>query len=208
MWRGFKLRCRLVLLRVSSPAALALPSSPKLTPPRPNPDLHRNLFRSDVLVTFHPPLLVSSTTHPGLATTPASEPSIRSLTSSIASSIRSGILDAPSWSLLRCAHTARRLYAPLGTKLGLGEHVRLTQRFVEGLDGGGKRAEREWSEGGEGEGKSVKEVLKTPMVEREGEGYFGSGGERLEGDGVDVKALVRDLKVRRAEVCAPYHRHR
>lgn len=174
---------------------LRSPLERRADPDRPTEraDLHRNLFRSDVLVTFHPPLLVSALTHPGLITTPASEPSIRSLTSSIASSIRSGILDAPSWSLLRCAHTARRLYAPLGTKLGLGEHVRLTQRFVEGLGEEGRRAEREWSEEG-----SVKEVLKTPMVlEREQGGYFESLQREKEGE-VDVKALVRDLKVRRA----------
>lgn len=136
--------------------------------------LHRNLFRSDVLVTFNPPILVSAATHPGLATVPASESAIRSLTTTISRDIRSGILDSPSWSVLRAAHTARRLYAPLGTKLALGEHVRLTQRFVEGLSDEGRRAEKEWTEG-----ESVKGVLKTPMVlvdekkAAEGGDYFG-----------------------------------
>lgn len=155
--------------------------------------LHRNLFRSDVLVTFHPPLIVSASTHPGLVATPADEPAIRSLTSSIATSIRQGILDAPSWSLLRAANTARRLYAPLGTKVELGTHVRLTQRFVEGLSNG--RAERMWSEG---EGASVKGVLKTPMktpMRVEGGGdYFGKGKTEKE-DEEELKTLVRDLKV-------------
>jgi glycerol-3-phosphate O-acyltransferase/dihydroxyacetone phosphate acyltransferase len=97
-------------------------------------DLHRNLFRSDVLVTFHPPIVVSPATHPELLSSPdspASEVSIRELTATIAAKIRSGTLDSKSWEIIRLAHTARRLYAPLGTKLSLGEYVRLTQRFVK-----------------------------------------------------------------------------
>jgi glycerol-3-phosphate O-acyltransferase/dihydroxyacetone phosphate acyltransferase len=182
--------------------------------------LHRNLFRSDVLVTFNPAILVSAATHPGLASAPASEPAIRSLTTTIARDIKAGILDAPSWAVLRAAHTARRLYAPLGTKLALGEHVRLTQRFVEGLSDEGRRAEKEWAEG-----ESVRGVLKTPMVLVEekkavdGGDYFGGGGgaratassstgpgtgtgpklndeaPRVESN-LDVPALFRDLKVR------------
>lgn len=120
----------------------------------------QNLFRSDVLVTFHPPIFVSARTHPDLISTPAlshprdpSQPppppdaherAIRSLTASIGASIRSGILDAPSWAVIRIANTARRLYAPLGTRLTLGDHVRLTQRFVDAL--AGKRAEKTWEE--------------------------------------------------------------
>jgi len=63
----------------------------------------RNSFRSDVLVTFHPPIFVSPSTHPDLIDldpqqTPSShERAIRDLTSQIGKSIRSGILDAPSW---------------------------------------------------------------------------------------------------------------
>lgn len=124
----------------------------------------RNSFRSDVLITFNPPIYVSAHTHPDLVSTPTSnavpkdlngdmagsdeysahERAVRSLTSTIGSSIRGGILDAPSWSHLRAANTARRLYAPLGTKLTLGDHVRLTQRFVDAL--AGKRAEKKWDE--------------------------------------------------------------
>ncbi|GAA5836273.1 hypothetical protein JCM11251_001449 [Rhodosporidiobolus azoricus] len=168
--------------------------------------LHRNLFRSDVLVTFHPPIYVSPTTHPSLispsssaspgVTPEAHESAIRSLTSLIGSSIRSGILDAPSWAHLRLANTARRLYAPLGTKLTLGDHVRLTQRFVDALVG--KVAVRKWEDGeGGGQGeekerprkkaieaeKKVKkdEVWTTPMMEKkpreEGGGFFAINGD-------------------------------
>lgn len=175
--------------------ALSAESRGRLTPARP-----QNLFRSDVLVTFHKPIYVSALTHPdliapSLPTTPSPTPSaheraIRSLTATIGTSIRSGILDAPSWSVIRLANTARRLYAPLGTKLSLGDHARLTQRFVDALMG--KRAERTWDEiagvqGGEAasglkgapaEKKReretrpdvkrmlTEEVLKTPLVEK------------------------------------------
>ncbi|GAA5869339.1 hypothetical protein JCM8547_008648 [Rhodosporidiobolus lusitaniae] len=162
--------------------------------------LHRNLFRSDVLVTFHPPLYLTPQSHPSLLDPTSSdfEPSIRSLTSSIATSIRSGLIDAPSWSALREAHTARRLYAPLGTRLTLGDHVRLTRRFVEALSG--RTAERRWEEeeGVEERGK----VLKTPMREKkpvEGGGFFEVEGEKEdeeEGEMTekDLEELRRDLK--------------
>ncbi|BGP20615.1 hypothetical protein JCM10213_007151 [Rhodosporidiobolus nylandii] len=170
--------------------------------------LHRNLFRSDVLVTFHPPIYVSSSTHPSLLspslpssiTPPVSaqehESSIRTLTAQIGAQIRSGILDAPSWSFLRLANTARRLYAPLGTRLTLGDHVRLTQRFVDSL--AGKRAEKRWGE----EGREA--VWKTPMVERApggaNGGYFGvekSETEDSEGEvsEKELEELRRDLKM-------------
>lgn len=130
--------------------------------------LHRNLFRSDVLVTFHPPMYISASSHPDLVLEPSSttdssnhatpadphERAIRALTASIGASIRAGILDAPSWAVIRLANTCRRLYAPLGTRLTLGDHVRLTQRFVDALCG--RRAEKTWDEivraqAGEGE---------------------------------------------------------
>lgn len=142
----------------------------------------RNSFRSDVLITYHPPIYVSAKTHPDLVSTRETntgggeggdheksphERAIRSLTSTIGSSIRSGILDAPSWSHLRAANTARRLYAPLGTKLTLGDHVRLTQRFVDAL--AGKRAEKKWDE---------IEEEKSRKVSRENEGPGGKKGEK------------------------------
>ncbi|GAA5871807.1 hypothetical protein JCM1840_004004 [Sporobolomyces johnsonii] len=205
--------------------------------------MHRGNFRSDVLVTFHPPIYVSAATHPdlvapprldvppGVAVPPPStdvseekrtphELAIRALTSSIGTSIRSGILDAPSWAFLRLANTCRRLYAPLGTRLSLGDHVRLTQRFVDAL--AGKRAVRRWEESGDGRDWERKrgekkarasEVWRTPMREmRSSEGFFEMGsapkgsvdrGETSDGEMVSVdeeeeelQALLRDLKAR------------
>ncbi|CEQ41102.1 SPOSA6832_02777, partial [Sporobolomyces salmonicolor] len=202
--------------------------------------MHRGNFRSDVLVTFHPPIYVSAATHPDLVA-PRRRPSldsgprsdvpppptdvpeertpheraIRSLTSSIGTSIRSGILDAPSWSYIRLANTCRRLYAPLGTKLSLGDH-----RFVDAL--AGKMAVRRWEESEEERDRVRKtdekkgrasEVWKTPMREKNSsEGYSGVGitpnasvdaGDTSDGgmmtvddDDDELQALLRDLKAR------------
>lgn len=62
--------------------------------------LHRNLFRSDVLVTFHPPLVLSPTRNVDLlegdAHSSTSYDAVRKLTTEIGDKIRSGTLDAPS----------------------------------------------------------------------------------------------------------------
>ncbi|GAA5927385.1 hypothetical protein JCM3775_002532 [Rhodotorula graminis] len=193
--------------------------------------LHRNLFRSDVLVTFHPPIFVSARTHPDLIASPsltttttttsssssstpgardpsappptaapnAHERAIRSLTASIGASIRSGILDAPSWSVIRIANTARRLHAPLGTSLTLGDHVRLTQRFVDAL--AGKKADRTWDEavgaaadeGGEGErgeGEGERGERRHRVEEQ------GRGRERERAGGDDDQAAPLGVKSR------------
>ncbi|GAA6025795.1 hypothetical protein JCM11491_003228 [Sporobolomyces phaffii] len=163
----------------------------------------RNSFRSDVLITYHAPIYVSAETHPDLVSnsTTLHEPTggggdedveprqslheraVRSLTSRIGTSIRSGILDAPSWSHLRAANTARRLYAPLGTQLTLGDHVRLTQRFVDAL--AGKRAEKKWDEleddaSSSSSSSSSSQAAAAGIVERrkESAGRSRNGGER------------------------------
>ena len=109
--------------------------------------LRRMRFRSNVLVSFNPPIVLTPSTYPGLvaAATPGSphtadgQQAIRTMTATIEASIRAGMLDAPSWRVLNVAHTARRLYAPGGpSQMTLGEYVRLTQAFVDmfaGADG-------------------------------------------------------------------------
>lgn len=169
--------------------------------------LHRNLFRSSVLVTFHPPLIVTPKTHPTLiASSPSfSYDSVRLLTNQMGEQIRSGILDAPSWEFIRVANTARRLYAPLGTRLGLGDHVRLTQRFVDVL-ANKKRATTGWEEG-----LDAKVLLKKPMILRTNTGIsttttstLGFGGEtsgvqvvekKVPTSEEEIEKLVQDLKV-------------
>lgn len=56
---------------------------------------------------------------------------IRALTSKIHDKISSGTFDSPSWDLIRTAKLAARMYAPLGTMMTLGDHVRLIRIFIE-----------------------------------------------------------------------------
>jgi len=45
--------------------------------------------------------------------------------------ISSRTIDAPSWEIVRTAKLASRIYVPLGTKMSLGDYVRVTRIFVE-----------------------------------------------------------------------------
>ena len=155
-------------------------------------DLHRNLFRSSVLVTFHKPLVVSAASHPGLVGTPTTQAdysAVRALTTDMGEQIRAGTLDAPSWQYIRLANTARRLYAPLGTRLGLGDHVRLTQRFVDLF---AKRRRVEVAGEGPDAGGGLRSALATPMVEKRVNG-FEDAASRVEEER-EVDQLAEDLQ--------------
>ncbi len=56
---------------------------------------------------------------------------IRSVTSDIHRQISSGTFDSPSWNLIRTSKLAARIYAPLGTHMSLGDHVRVARTFLE-----------------------------------------------------------------------------
>lgn len=56
---------------------------------------------------------------------------IRAVTARLHEKISSGTFDSPSWDLIRTAKLAARMYAPLGTMMTLGDHVRLTRTFLE-----------------------------------------------------------------------------
>lgn len=45
--------------------------------------------------------------------------------------ISSGTVNSPSWTLIRSAKLAARMYAPLGTFMSLGDHVRVIRAFLE-----------------------------------------------------------------------------
>ena len=45
--------------------------------------------------------------------------------------ISAGTLDSPSWDLVRTAKLAARMYCPLGTRMGLGDFVRLVRAFLD-----------------------------------------------------------------------------
>jgi glycerol-3-phosphate O-acyltransferase/dihydroxyacetone phosphate acyltransferase len=56
---------------------------------------------------------------------------IRSLTSRMHEDISTGTLDSPSWEILRSAKLAARIYAPLGTRMSLGDFVRLVKTYID-----------------------------------------------------------------------------
>ncbi|KAG8705528.1 hypothetical protein FRC08_001630 [Ceratobasidium sp. 394] len=128
-------------------------ASDVLTRQRDNPDfkltlltcsityMHRQHFRSDVLVSFNPPLQLSPKTHGGLLNCPPNQPettqhAVRSLTTCLYDQITQGTITAPSWKVIRTAKAAARIYVPLGTGMGLGDWVRVVGRFA-GEDGFG-----------------------------------------------------------------------
>lgn len=92
--------------------------------------MHRQHFRSDVLVTFHPPLTFRPKDNPELLD-PVDYDSIRLVTAQMSQRIATGTFDAPSWGLIRAAKMATPIYAPLGTAMSLGDYVRVTRTFLE-----------------------------------------------------------------------------
>ncbi|PCH43445.1 hypothetical protein WOLCODRAFT_138348 [Wolfiporia cocos MD-104 SS10] len=112
--------------------------------------MHRQHFRSDVLVTFHEPIRFTPENNPELLD-PVDYDKIRALTARMHQQISSGTLDAPSWRLVRDAKLAARMYAPLGTTMSLGDYVRVVRTFLEAF----KLAERPIPESGS-EGETVK----------------------------------------------------
>ncbi|KAJ3803236.1 hypothetical protein GGU11DRAFT_762394 [Lentinula aff. detonsa] len=92
--------------------------------------MHRQHWRSDVLVTWHAPMILRPKDNPELLK-PAEPESIRAVTRQIYEQISSGTYDSPSWHLVQLSKLAARMYAPLGTKMSLGDHVRITRTFLE-----------------------------------------------------------------------------
>ncbi|KAG0297205.1 hypothetical protein BGZ98_000666 [Dissophora globulifera] len=95
--------------------------------------LHREKFRSDVVVTFHSPIVLTPQQDTKLYSTNKAEreQAIRKLTELLENSVRSNLLDAQDWETVRIGHTARKLYAgDLGTRISLGQYVKLTRKFV------------------------------------------------------------------------------
>jgi len=95
--------------------------------------LHREKFRSDVLVTFHAPIVLTPQQDPKLFSTNKEErtEAIKKLTDLLENTVRSNLLDAQDWQTVRLGHVARKLYGgDLGTRISLGQYVRLTRKFV------------------------------------------------------------------------------
>ncbi|KAI9509732.1 hypothetical protein F5148DRAFT_1343368 [Russula earlei] len=92
--------------------------------------MHRQHFRSDVLVTFHPPLNFRPKDNTELLE-PVNFDNILNVTAHMHRQIANGTFDAPSWDLIRAAKMATPIYAPLGTAMSLGDYVRVTRTFLE-----------------------------------------------------------------------------
>lgn len=118
--------------------------------------MHRQHFRSDVLVTFHRPIRFTPKDNPELVA-PVDFNHIREVTARMQELISSGTIDAPSWDLVRSAKLASRMYAPLGTRMSLGDHVRLTRTFSEAL----KASEHPHEHGADLEIQSLRRDLKN-----------------------------------------------
>ncbi|KZP34476.1 hypothetical protein FIBSPDRAFT_915724 [Athelia psychrophila] len=112
--------------------------------------MHRQHFRSDVLVTFNPPMSFTVKDNPELLA-PVNYDEIRALTARMHQEISSRTIDAPSWDVVRAAKSASRIYAPLGTRMSLGDYVRVTRIFVEAFKASESARTKE-EEGSSGEG--------------------------------------------------------
>lgn len=89
---------------------------------------------------------------------------IRALTSTIQEKIGSGTFDSPSWDFIRTAKLAARMYAPLGTMMTLGDHVRIIRTFLEAF----KAVQNELSpekESGVQELRELQVDLKVPYLQ-------------------------------------------
>ncbi|KAF9128643.1 hypothetical protein BGW39_004862 [Mortierella sp. 14UC] len=136
--------------------------------------LHREKFRSDVLVTFHPPIVLTPQQNPKLFSTVKEErtEAIQKLTEQLESTVRSNLLDADDWQTVRVGHVARKLYAgDLGTRISLGQYVRLTQKFVSAF------------------GQHKQESLKKQDMERVKHENSGSDGENS--DSLEMQQPIR-----------------
>ena len=78
-------------------------------------------------------------------------------------------MDAPSWEILRSAKCAANIYAPLGTRMSLGDYARLTKAYID-LFG----------------------LAHAPVPQEEGEG---KDGLNLREEDERIRKLCDDLKV-------------
>ncbi|KAH7888706.1 hypothetical protein F5I97DRAFT_737160 [Phlebopus sp. FC_14] len=123
--------------------------------------MHRQHFRSDVLVTFNSPMTFTPKDNPELLA-PVDFNSIREVTARMHQQISCRTIDAPSWDLVRSAKVASRLYVPLGTHMSLGDYVRVTRTFVEAF----KASEDVEDKGITASGEHVQRALEDHEIRR------------------------------------------
>ncbi|KAJ9457114.1 Glycerol-3-phosphate O-acyltransferase 2 [Diplonema papillatum] len=86
--------------------------------------LHREKFRSGLVVEYGPPLILTPTTP--LMSLPRPD-AVQKISEKIQQLMALTAFNAEDWNTLRIAHTARNLFAPLGTRMTIVEFVRLTK---------------------------------------------------------------------------------
>ncbi|KZT72212.1 hypothetical protein DAEQUDRAFT_763318 [Daedalea quercina L-15889] len=162
--------------------------------------MHRQHFRSDVLVTFHEPLRFTPKARPQnphsdnpelLA--PVKYEEIRAITAKMHQQISLGTLDAPSWRMIRNAKLAARVYAPLGTIMSLGDYVRVVRTFLEAF----KLAERPHFENQSGsEGEAVNKEIRE-RAQREDEKIRQLGDDLKDYQDQLARYGIKDDRIRR-----------
>ncbi|MCH9005938.1 MAG: 1-acyl-sn-glycerol-3-phosphate acyltransferase [Proteobacteria bacterium] len=91
--------------------------------------IHRDRFRSQVLIEFGEPIVIDGE---WLAKFEADErAAVLDLTEHLAQALIAVTLNAPDWSTLRFIQAARRLYKPATANLSPGVYIELNRRFVE-----------------------------------------------------------------------------
>lgn len=91
--------------------------------------MHRDRFRSQVLIEFGEPIVIGEE---WVAKFNADErAAVLELTEFLANSLMAVTLNAPDWSTLRFIQAARRLYKPATAHLTPATYVELNRRFVE-----------------------------------------------------------------------------
>lgn len=92
--------------------------------------IHRHRFRSQVLIEFGEPIVISDEWVREYERD--EQETVRKLTELLAGSLANVTLNAPDWRTLRFIQTARRLYKPATAELSPGQYVELSRRFVDG----------------------------------------------------------------------------
>lgn len=101
--------------------------------------MHRDRFRSQVLIEFGEPIVIDDD---WISKFKADDRgTVLALTEYLANSLKAVTLNAPDWSTLRFIQTARRLYKPASAHLAPSTYVELNRRFVQTWERSGHEPE-------------------------------------------------------------------
>ncbi len=101
--------------------------------------IHRDRFRSQVLIEFGEPIVIDEAWIEKFIADERG--AVLELTNYLANSLKAVTLNAPDWSTLRFIQTARRLYKPATAHLTPSTYVELNRRFVETWEKSGHEPE-------------------------------------------------------------------